>query len=238
MKTLADVNELLKQFEEKYGMPMADAQQGSEAWLTLKLGVISASNASKMVAKAGSATRDSYMAELVAQVATGIMPEISAKPMEWGKDHEDAARSSYEFMTGENTTEVPFVFLDNSFRVGVSPDFILDGKNKGGEIKCPWNSVHYIQFLTSDKIKPEWDWQVQLTLKVIGADTWDFCQYDPRMKKNPLKITTIDRDEKKQKTLDDAIPQFISDMDKMLQKAGFEFGEHWARIAANYQQAV
>lgn len=238
MKTLANVNELLSQFEEKFGLPAKEAQQTSEAWLTLKLGVISASNASKLVAKPGSATRETYMAELVAQVATGIMPEISAKPMEWGKDHEDAARSSYEFMTGESTVEVPFVFMDDSFRVGVSPDFLIEGKNKGGEIKCPWNSVHYIQFLTSSKIKPEWDWQCQMTLKVLGADVWDFCQYDPRMKKNPLKVTTIGRDEKKQKTLDDAIPQFISDMDKMLSAAGFTFGEHWLRIAENYQKAV
>jgi hypothetical protein len=231
MKTLDEINGMLKKFEEQYGINATQASQGSAAWFQVKLGVGSASNASKIVAKTGSATRDGYMAELVAQVATGIMPELNGlAALEWGKDHEDAARSSYEFMTGYETIEVPFVFKDDSFRVGMSPDFLVKDMSKSGEIKCPYSSKNYIEFLVSDKIKSEWSWQVNFQMWVLGSDSLDFAQYDPRMKRNPLKVFENEKDEQKQKTLDDAVPQFIHDMDKMLEKAGFKFGEQWERI--------
>lgn len=230
MKTLKQINELLEAFESKHLIPVKDIQQGSEMWMHTKMGVLSASNANKIVAKKGSATRDTYMAELVAQVATGVFPEINSKHMEWGKDNEAGARSSYELFTGYTPKEISFVFKDETFRVGCSPDFIIEKADKGAEIKCPWNSANYILFLTSEKLKSEWEWQAQFQMYVLDSDTWDFVQYDPRMKKNQMKIHTIERNEEKQKTLEDAIPQFISDMDKMLDKAGFQFGDQWARL--------
>lgn len=230
MKSLDEITGTLSKFTKAYGLDAAAAQQGSEAWHILKLGVLSASNASKIVAKVGSGTRDTYMAELVAQVATGISPEINSKHMDWGNDHEDAARSSYEFATGLALKEVPFVFKDDQFREGCSPDFLVPEKAKGGEIKCPWNSAHFVQFVAQEKIKPEWQWQCQFQMRVTEAEVWDFAQYDPRMKKSPLKVVTVERDESKQKTLEDAVPQFISDMDKMLKACGFTFGEHWQRL--------
>ena len=53
MKSLANINKTLKAFEKKYGVDVTDTRQGSESWFTLKLGVLSASNASKIVAKKG-----------------------------------------------------------------------------------------------------------------------------------------------------------------------------------------
>ena len=55
----------------------------------MRLGVISASNASKLLAKRGSATRDSYLAQLVGEIATGMpQDEINAKAMAWGKEND------------------------------------------------------------------------------------------------------------------------------------------------------
>src|SRR3990167_5106863 len=107
MKTLADINKTLKAFEDCFNLPVKDAMQGSDAWFKLKLGVLSASNASKIVAKKDSETRHTYMAELCAQVCTGIMEEINSKYLDWGNQNEDAARSSYEFFSGQTITEVP-----------------------------------------------------------------------------------------------------------------------------------
>ncbi len=194
--------------------------------MMLKLGVISASNADAVVAKRDSATRATYMAELVAQVCTGIFGEINSKHMEWGKQHEDAARACYEFESGNVMTLLPFVYKDASFREGCSPDGIVTTA-KGAEIKCPWATENYIKFLAAEKIKPEWQWQNQFTMRVMGAGEWDFVQYDARMKKAPLHILTIARDEEKQKVFDDAVPAFIEDMDRMLAKIGIRFGEQW-----------
>lgn len=232
MKKLDEIYATLDQFQNKYGMPVVGAPQGSEMWYRLKLGVISASNAHKAIAKKDSETRLTYMAELVAQVATGLMEEINTKYTNWGHDHENAARSSYEFMTGNMVTQLPFVFKDDTFRIGCSPDGIVS-ENKGVEIKCPFNSVHFVKFLTDDRIKGEYQSQCQFTLWVMGADAWDFVQYDPRMKKNPIKVLVVERDEDYMQKFDELVPAFISDMDKMLARAGFEFGEHWMRLAAD-----
>lgn len=230
MKSLAEIRGLLNAFEKKFGYRVDGAEQGSEAWFKMKLGVLSASNASKIVAKIDSDTRFTYMAELIGQVCTGIVEEVNSKHMDWGRQNEAAARSYYEFASGLSMTQLPFVFKDQSFRVGCSPDGLVNDK-KGAEIKAPWATANYIKFLVEDDIKSEWKWQYQFTMHVLGAEQWDFCQYDPRMKTKPMKILTVDRDPKMQKTLEDAIPQFIADMDKMLIKIGINFGDQWLRIA-------
>jgi len=225
MKSLHEINSNLSKFQEKFKINILGANQGSEEWLKAKLGVISASNISKVIAKKDSETRSTYMSELVAQICTGEQEELNNKYVDWGKSYEDAARSSYEFSSDSIIQEVPFVFKDESFREGASPDGILD--NKGVEIKCPFNAVHYVKFFCNDKIKKEYDWQVNYCMRILGAKEWDFVQYHPNMRVNPIKILTFEIDEEKQKILDDAIPQFISDMDVMLEKIGAKFGDQW-----------
>lgn len=237
MKTLADISKTLEKFHARHGLAVSGAQQGSEAWLKLKLGVISASNASRVVAKRDSETRLTYMAELVAQVCTGIMEELNSKYLDWGNQQEDAARSHYEFVTGYKLTQVPFVFKDEGFRIGCSPDSLIFSENKGNEIKCPFNTVHYIKFLTEEKLKSEYVWQNQFQMWVTDAEVWDAVQFDPRMKTKPMHIATIERDAKAMKAFDDLVPQFIEDMDKMLDRAGAKFGDQWARAALNQETA-
>ncbi len=229
MKTLKDIQGLLKSFETKFGYRVDGASQGSEAWMKMKLGVVSASNASKAVAKIDSETRFTYMAGLIAQVCTGVCEEINGRALDWGNQNEDASRSYYEFAGGHKITQVPFVFMDDSFRIGCSPDGLVTDK-KGVEIKCPFDSANYIKFLLEDSIKPEWKWQYQFCLWVLDAEQWDFSQFDPRMKIKPMKTITVERDEKMQATLRDAVPQFLHDMDAGLKEIGIEFGTQWLRL--------
>jgi len=42
---------------------------------------------------------------------------------------------------------------------------------------------------------------------------------------------TVYRDKKKWDIFDELVPEFIQDMDEMLTKAGFIFGEQWKRIS-------
>lgn len=226
MKTLVEIGNTLSAFQKMFGFDALNVEQGSPDWLRLKLGVISASNASKVVAKVGSETRRTYMTDLVAQVCTGTIEEINSKYMEWGKQQESSARSAYEFENDLLITQVPFVFKDMSFREGCSPDGLVS-ESKGVEIKCPFNTQNFIKFLVDDEIKPEYVWQYQYTLRVMGADEWDFVQYDPRMKRTPMKTLTVKRDDEKQKILEDAVPKFIEEMDAMLNKIGIKFGEQW-----------
>lgn len=229
MKNFNDIIEGHRRFADRFGFNVGFAQQGSPEWFKIKLGVISASNASRAVAKKDSETRATYMAELIAQVCTGQMEEINSKYLDWGHQHEDAARSAYEFIKGASVAEVPFVFKDDSFRAGCSPDGIIhdiDG-DRGVEIKCPFNAANFIKFATDEKIKPEYVWQYQFTIWVMDAEKWDFVQYHPLMRKTPIKIMTVSRDDEKMKVFDDLIPAFIYDMDSQLKKLGVEFGEQW-----------
>lgn len=231
MKTLEHVNDLLKAFEFAHGLPVLGAQQGSAAWMNLKLGVISASNASKVVAGATTEGRHTYMAELVAQVATSIFEEINSKHLDWGNQYEDAARSSYEFTTGLTVTQLPFVFKDERFRIGCSPDGLVTA-TKGVEIKCPSNTANYIKFLAGEKVKPEYDWQIQFSMWVLGAEEYDMAQFDPRVESKPLHFCTFKKDKEKHAKFDDLVPKFIEDMDKMLETCGLVWGDQWLRLRA------
>ena len=230
MKSIAKTHALLHGFETKYGFNIGAAEQGSEMWLLAKLGVISASNASRVVAKAGTETRNTFLCELIAQIITGLHHEIGGAALQWGKDHEDAMLAYYEFQTGLKVTKVPFIFMDATYREGCSPDFLVTD-TKPGEIKCPWNSTNFVQFLLDNSCKPEWKWQNQFTLRVTEADILDFGFFDPRAKDvNCMKTIQVERDEKMQTTLADAVPQFIHDMDQALKGLGIEFGQQWRRL--------
>jgi len=229
VKTLAEIESVLRAFEKKTGIAAIGAQQGSGAWLVMKLGVLSASNIHRITGKPGNQTRETFLYEIVSEVCTGVAEEMNFKQMDWGKAHEDAARASYEFASGKNIVQVPFVFKDENFREGCSPDGLV-GTRTGAEIKCPWDSTNYIKFLVADRIKPEWEWQAQFCMRVLDADSWDFCQYDPRMKTKPLHIVVVPRDLEKQKFLDDAVPAFLSDMDAMLKRLGVSFGMQWENV--------
>jgi predicted phage-related endonuclease len=233
MKTLVQVQELLAKFEGKFGLRVEGAQQQSEAWFWVKLGVLSASNASKIVAKKDSETRKTYLCELAAQVCTGEHKILSAAALDWGNQNEDAARAYYELVTGFHITPLPFVFKDDNFREGCSPDAFVTN-NRGCEIKCPFDSTNFIKFAAFEDIKPEWKWQMQYTLRVTGAEVWDFCEFDPRIKKNPLHRVTAERDEAMQRTFDDAVPQFIDDLDSVLSKMSVKHGDQWTRIAQDF----
>lgn len=237
MKTLADIDKTLHAFEKKFGLTVRGAQQLSESWFHMKLGVPSASNASRGVSKKGTATRNTYLCQLVAQVCTGVIEEMNFKQMEWGRQHEDAARSSYEFANSVKISPLSFVFKDDTFRVGCSPDGIIS-PTKGCEIKCPWDSTNYVKFLLGDEVKSEWEWQNQFTLWVMGADEWDMTQFDPRMKTRPLHTVTVKRDADKQKKLDDDIPELLLDMDKMLSQLGVKFGDHWLGLAKKQESVA
>jgi hypothetical protein len=229
MRTITDITGLLEQFEKKYNYRVVGCDQQSEAWFKMKLGVLSASKASAIVAKKESMTRLTYMVQLVAQVCTGMQPEIKAVALDWGNQYEGAARSFYELQKGTPIVRVPFVFFDDNFREGCSPDG-FPTSTKGAEIKCPFASENFVKFVAAGEFDSDWKWQCQENMRCTGATSWDFGMYDPRQPKILMKWEPIERDEKSQKTLADAVPQFISDMDKMCEKMGVKFGDQWLRL--------
>jgi exodeoxyribonuclease (lambda-induced) len=205
---------------------MDDIEQGSEKWLQLKLGVISASNISKVLAKKGTETRNGYMTELIGQIATKSTEQIDGQALRWGRENEIPARSAYEMITGRDVEQVSFIYSSDK-RLGVSPDGLCNGRTRGLEIKNPFTTKVHIDFLLNDKIKLEYIYQVQFSLYVTRLEAWDFCSYDKRMMKNQMKIVELTPDLKLFERFDNDIGEFILEMDKALSKIDLVYGEQW-----------
>ena len=172
--------------------------------------------------------RQGYMAELVGQIATGLLPEeMSFKQCEWGKEYEDEARAFFELEMGVDVDIPAFIYKDDLKRCGISPDGMIKGKKIGLELKCPYTTKVYIEFVTCDKIKKEYIEQCQYSMWVTGYEGWYFGSYDPRVKTKKLHYVLIERDEEFMKKYDEAEKNFIRDMDLMLSKIGMEFGQQW-----------
>lgn len=172
--------------------------------------------------------RQGYMAELVGQIVTGLLPdEMSFKQCEWGNEHEDSARALFELELGVDVKVPAFIYKDENKRCGISPDGLIVGKKIGLELKCPFTTKVFVEFATCDKIKKEYIEQCQYSMWVTGYDSWYFANYDPRIKTKNLHWVLIDRDQSYMNKYDEAFKSFTKDMDSMLDKLGMEFGQQW-----------
>jgi len=216
----------LSAFNDTFGFDCVTVEQRSYQWHKMRLGVITASGIDAILAKTGSATRDGYMATLIAEIATGAPSEpVSAKALQHGIDNEPFAIESYSFATGEIVNQIPFVYRDASMRCGCSPDGVTEKKTI--ECKAPWNTRYHIDAIVDGRIKKEYQEQVQFQMWVCGTESVDFVSFDPRMLKHNFFMTTVERSDLFMKKFDDAIPQFIMEMDAKLERLGFKFGEQF-----------
>jgi len=237
MKSITEINSHLESLTERFGFNLAEYDQNSPEWYIGKFGVFSASKADCLLAGKSTPKRKIYILSKVAEVCTGSSPNVQCKQMEWGHDNEGPARSMYEFFTENNVKEVPIIYKTYSelegpdirnLRASCSPDGY--GTKKGLEIKNPYTTQVYLDFLTNECVKPEWKKQVQFSMWVTDAEVWDFAEADKRMKLKPFHHIEIERDEKMMKLFDEAVPEAIHDMDKILESIGIKFGDHWETI--------
>jgi len=218
----------LKAMENVFGFDPTVVDQKSADWHVMKLGVISASNADKVVMKRDSETRATYMASLISQICSCTLPdEMTFKQIEHGNTYEPVARDALSAALGFiEIKELPFLYMDQAMRVGVSPDGVFNDSIV--EIKCPFNGENFIKFAAFGANKKAWRWQAQFQMFASGASEHIFCQYDPRMVLcNNLSYAKAELSDADHATLRDAIPQFIADMDEALNALGVTFGQHW-----------
>lgn len=159
-----------------------DIAQGSPEWLALRLGKVTASRFSDVLAKgrgnAPSKTRQSYLYQLAAEIVTGEPQDaFKSSAMEWGNECEPRARAAYELKNNCDVTEC--AFIEFSDKLGVSPDGLI-GDSGLLEIKCP-NTVTQIQRYLKGEFPTEYKAQVQGQLWVSERDWCDFVSFDPRI---------------------------------------------------------
>ncbi len=158
-------------------------EQRTDDWFAQRLGRVTASRVSDVMAKTKSgyaASRTNYMMELLCQRLTGQREEgyVSAA-MQRGTDLEPAARSVYEASTGILVQEVGFIVHPEITGMGASPDGLV--MNDGLlEIKCP-NTATHIDFLRTGKPDNKYQWQMLCQMECTGRDWCDFVSYDDRL---------------------------------------------------------
>ena len=226
------MRDFIKEMElhsETLGFDLSKVEQGSSEWHRSRAGVVSASKAYYLLMKSGTKGRQTYLNELVAAICTGLLPdEITAKPLQWGKDNEQDAQDAYSAKTFETVYGIGFIYQDGSMRAGCSPDGLIVGQEKGLELKCPWSTAVWVAFAAFGEIKKEEIIQCQFSMMITGYKSWGFSKFDPRnVNCKKLHVVEIERDEKMIEQLRDGLDLFIKDMDVMLKNLGLEFGQQW-----------
>jgi len=206
-----------------------NCEQGSEEWLRLRLGLVSASRFKDIMTNPRnktelfSSTAKSYMLELIAEIVTGEQKEVSGKALEWGSNNEKSAQIEYAFEQGVTVDEIGICLTDDR-QIGASPDGFI-GDFGGIEIKCPYNSANHISTVIAGDMPKEHMAQVQGNMLVNNRLWWDFVSYDPRIDgKGRIFITRIERDEEYIEKLQIKLTAFLIEMKRILKES---FGIEW-----------
>lgn len=191
---------------------MNEIIQGSKEWLALRCGKVTASRVADVVAKTKSgpsASRQNYMAELIAERLTGLPAErFSNAAMAWGTEKEPDARAAYEFYRSETVKEVGFVLHPKIEQSGASPDGLV-GADGLVEIKCP-NTATHLETLLGQMVPSKYINQMQWQMACTGRQWCDFASYDPRLPEEMrLFVKRMPRDDKRIEELEIEVAGFL-----------------------------
>lgn len=193
-----------------------DIQQGTDEWLSLRLGKATASNFSKIITSRGELSKslEKYALELASQVlATDLEQGFKSESMQRGNDLEPLAREAYQEYTFNIVDEVAFLDCGDW---GYSPDGLI-GKDGVVEFKCPQATTH-TKYLFDDKLPTEYKAQVQGGLMVSERQWCDFVSFHPNFKEERLFIKRVERDEDFIGKLRDGIGKVIELRNKFINK--------------------
>lgn len=166
-----------------------DVEQGSEEWLSLRMGKFTASMFSDLMASKSTLTYQKAINRVVFERLTNESPEsFKSEYMERGNELEPLARERYELESFNDVKNGGFFSLGDY--IGASPDGLID-EDGTNEFKCPsFNTM--INYLLKKELPSEYKHQVHGQLYVTGRKWCDFMAYHPKLK--PL-IIRVERDE-------------------------------------------
>ena len=172
-------------------------EQGTPEWHAQRLGKVTASRISDVVARTKSgwgASRANYMAQLIAERLTGqVADSYTNNAMQWGSEKESEAADAYAFYRNADPVAVGFVKHPVIAMSGASPDRLImdDGLI---EVKCP-NTATHIETLLGAAIPTKYVLQMQWQMDCTDRAWCDFVSYDPRMPEHMrLHVVRVARD--------------------------------------------
>ena len=200
---------------------MTEHEQGTEAWKLAKCGWVGASRVADIIAKTRtkgepSASRATYMGQLIAERLTGIpMDSFKSEAMQFGTDTEAEARAAYQFEAGVLVAKTGFVPHPTIHMAGASPDGLI-GEDGLLECKCPNTSTH-VDALLGKSIPGRYVTQMQWQMASTGRKWCDYVSFDPRMPEQMrLHIQRVQRDSSMIAELEAAVREFLAELDKKL----------------------
>ena len=196
-------------------------EQRTDEWFAARLGKVTASKVSDVVAKTKSgygASRATYMSQLLVERLTGTRTEFySNAAMQWGTDTEPQARAAYEFITNNSVVEEGFIPHPTIEMSGASPDGLVDDFGML-EIKCPNTSTH-VQTLLDEKIPKKYVDQMQWQMACAEREWCDFVSFDPRLPDgNDFFCTRLKRDDKRIADLESEVTDFLDELSTQIVK--------------------
>lgn len=194
---------------------MDEIIQGSPEWHALRLGKVTASRVADVIAKTKSgpsASRASYMAELIAERLTGVSADrFTNAAMQHGTEYEPEAREAYEFYADAAVEQVAFVVHPHMSLAGASPDGLV-GPDGLVEIKCPSTATH-LDTLLNGTIAGKYITQMQFQMACTGRAWCDFVSYDPRMPEHMrIWIKRVPRDAAAIDDMEREVSEFLNEL--------------------------
>jgi putative phage-type endonuclease len=171
-----------------------DIEQGTEEWLSLRMGKPTASDFSKIITTKGEKSKSltDYAMKLASELLVDEREDSFKSPhMQRGNELEPCARDQYQEHTFNLVDEVAFIDHGD---YGCSPDGLI-GDEGMIEIKCPIQSIH-TSYLHKNELPSKYKQQVQGQLFVANRKWCDFVSYNPTFKEGyDLFIKRVYRDE-------------------------------------------
>jgi predicted phage-related endonuclease len=180
---------------------MIEAPQRSSEWFAARLGRLTGSRASDMLATVKTkgqeaAARRNLRVQLVLERITGRCQEAAyvSPAMQQGTDREPDAAALYEAVTGEFLTRTGFLRHD-ALMAGCSLDGHVGDFEGIIEIKSPQPAAH-LDYLKSGVIPGDYLRQITHNLWISGAQWCDWLSFNPDFPE-PLRVrlVRVERDE-------------------------------------------
>lgn len=158
-------------------MKFHNITQNTEDWMKLRMGKVTSSSLSKIMANEGKAFGEpakKYAVQLAVTQLTGNyeMESYSNEHMERGHEQEPLARMLYEQETFSEVTNGGFFDCGD---VGCSPDGLVDDSGVI-EIKSVIPTVHFAN-IKRQNVDPAYKWQCFANLRFTEREWLDFISY-------------------------------------------------------------
>ena len=204
-------------------------EQRTEEWFQQRLGKVTASRISDVIAKTKtgvSTSRQNYLVQLVSERLTGKKGDSFVnQAMLDGIERESVARELYMQSKNVSVTEVGFFdhpIIKNS---GASPDGAVNAEEEGKyagliEIKCPIETTH-TNTLMSKSVPSKYIPQIQWQMASVSPNVkWcDFISYNPNFPDTmKLFVARVERDNDYIAELEAEVIKFLDEVEQTIIK--------------------